>query len=91
MTKVKKATRKEKESVPIRDDLKIRVMEAKKALPPSGITSFFMQIYPEYDNTKGRSRLSNVLQTKSTDEDMTAKLEALVIMVQNEKNKQITT
>ena len=81
MKQQKKPTRKEKELLPIREDLKIRVLNAKKALPSSGVTSFFIELYPQYDNVKGRSLLSNVLQSRSTDSDITEKLEKLVSII----------
>lgn len=83
MAQVKKSTRKEKESEPLREDLKIRVMEARKKLPTSGVTSFFLKLYPEYDNVKKRSLLGNVLQGRSTDLDVTEKLEKMVIIIES--------
>lgn len=72
-----KYTRKEKEQKPPREDLIKRIKEAKEHLPKSGVTSFFLQLNPEYDNVKGKSRLQNVLQLKITDEEVTEKVEAL--------------
>jgi hypothetical protein len=69
--------------------LKIRVLNAKKDLPKSGITSlffhYFKKEYPETD--KNKSKLNNVLQTRTTDEDITNKLESLVDLLSNNKNK----
>ncbi len=84
MARQPKYTRKEKEQKPPREDLLKRVIEAKKLLPKSGITSFFLQLNPDYDNTKGRSRLANVLQFKITDEDVTIKIEALAKLMNTE-------
>ncbi len=75
----KKLTRKKKEVLPTSDDLKIRVLQAKKDLPKSGVTSLFFHYFTNYkDTVKNRSRLNNVLQTRLTDEDITEKLEQLV-------------
>lgn len=71
------------------EDLKIRVLNAKRELPKSGITSlffhYFKKEFPETDRNK--SKLSNVLQTRTTDEDVTKKLEYLVTLLNNNKNK----
>jgi hypothetical protein len=72
-----KLTRKEKEASPTREDLVKRVANAKGKLPPSGVSSFFINNYPEYDTVKGRSKVNNVLQFRVTDEDVTVKLEAI--------------
>jgi hypothetical protein len=72
-----KLTRKQKEAAPTREDLVTRVAGAKLKLPSSGVSSFFVNNYPEYDTTKGRSKVNNVLQFRITDEDITVKLEAL--------------
>lgn len=76
----KKLTRAEKEALPKSSDLKIRVLEAKKKLPSHGVTSLFFHYFKdEYtDSVKTKSKLSNVLQTRITDEDITIKLEELV-------------
>jgi phosphotransacetylase len=84
MANNKKLTLKEKQALPLNEDLKIRVLNAKKALPKSGITSFFLQLNPEFDNVKGRSLLNNVLQSRSTDERITERLERLVEVMQKE-------
>lgn len=84
MAKKKKLTLKEKQALPLNEDLKIRVLNAKKALPKSGITSFFLQLNPEFDNVKDRSLLNNVLQSRSTDERITERLERLVEIMQKE-------
>lgn len=84
MAQTPRYTRKEKESKPPREDLLKRVMAAKEQLPKSGITSFFLQLNPEYDTTSKRSRLANVLQFKITDEDITIKIEALAKLMNTE-------
>ena len=75
-----KKTLKEKLKVPLSEDLKIRVLEAKKRLPKSGVTSLFFHYFGDEfnDSVKNKSRLNNVLQTRITDENLTKKLEALV-------------
>lgn len=83
----KKLTRKEKENLPTSDDLKIRVLEAKKELPRNGVTSLFFHYFKKdyTDSVKNKSRLNNVLQTRITDEDITKKLEQLVELLKNNK------
>lgn len=80
-----KLTRKEKEALPKSDDLKIRVLQAKKELPKSGITSLFFHYFSETfsETVKNKSRLNNVLQTRLTDKDITEKLEQLVELLKN--------
>jgi hypothetical protein len=67
------------------EDLKIRVLEAKKDLPKSGVTSLFFHYFKnEYPETvRNKSKLSNVLQTRTTDENITEKLEKLVSLLIN--------
>jgi hypothetical protein len=91
MSKRKKLTRKEKEALPLREDLKIRVLEAKKHLPKSGVTSLFFHYFAdEYeDSVKNKSRLNNVLQIRVTDEDITKKLEKLVVLLTPSESKPI--
>lgn len=76
----KKPTRKEKEAAPLSEDLKIRVLNAKKELPNSGVTSLFFHYFEDdYKPTlKNKSRLNNVLQARITDEPITVRLEQLV-------------
>jgi len=64
----------------IRADLKIRVLEAKNKLPSHGLTALFFHYFKNdfTNSTKNKSKLSNVLQTRITDENMTVKLEELV-------------
>lgn len=79
MAKSRKLTRAQKESRPKSDDLKIRVLQAKKNLPTGVSSLFFHYFKDEYtDSVKNKSRLNNVLQTRVTDKDMTEKLEQLV-------------
>ncbi|QCW20359.1 hypothetical protein [Flavobacterium phage FPSV-S1] len=84
MANKKKLTLKEKQALPLNEDLKIRVLNAKKLLPKSGITSFFLQLNTEFDNVKGRSLLNNVLQSRSTDLLITEKLEKLAEIMQTQ-------
>lgn len=76
----KKPNRKEKETQPLSEDLKIRVLNAKKSLPSSGVTSLFFHYFKKdyKDTVKNKSRLNNVLQTRITDQAITEKLEELV-------------
>lgn len=78
-----KQTRKEKEAAPLSSDLKIRVLKAKKLLPASGVTSLFFHYFKEdyTESVKNKSRLNNVLQTRITDEDITKKIEELVVLL----------
>lgn len=87
MSKRKRLTLKEKESKPLKEDLKIRVLEAKKKLPKSGVTSLFFHYFKETfnDSVKNKSKLNNVLQLRITDENITKKLEELVELVTSKK------
>ena len=73
----RRLSRKEKEVQPIDNTLKSRVIEAKKNLPKSGVSSLLTFKYPELDTVKKRSLIGNVLQLRTTDQDITEKLEAL--------------
>lgn len=86
----KRKTRKEKEATPLNEDLKMRVLEAKKELPKSGITSLFFHYFAKdyLDTVKNKSRLNNVLQTRITDEDITKKLEELVVLLKPESTEE---
>jgi hypothetical protein len=79
----KKQTRKEKEAQPLSEDLKIRVLTAKKSLPSSGVTSLFFHYFKEeyLPSIKNKSRLNNVLQARVTDENITIRLEQLVTLL----------
>jgi hypothetical protein len=59
------------------DELKKRVIEAKRQLPPF-FGGTFLHVFPEYQNDKGRTRLTNVLQLRASDDQITEKLEKLV-------------
>lgn len=59
------------------DDLKQRVIKAKKDLPPYFMGAF-LHVFPEYQDQKGKSRVTNVLQLRVADEEITGKLEKLV-------------
>lgn len=89
MKQPKRPTAEEKKRVPADDSLKIRVINAKALLPKSGITSLLIFQFPELDTVKKRSLMSNVLQLRTTDKDITEKLEALVITLKTD-NKQVT-
>lgn len=70
---------------PTSEDLKIRVLEAKKLLPGSGVTSLFFHYFKDEDNdAKARAKLNNILQARITDEATTVKLEKLVELLKNE-------
>lgn len=59
------------------DELKLRVINAKKQLP-NGIVPLFVHVFPEFDTYKKRSRITNVLQLRIADLEITEKLEQLV-------------
>jgi hypothetical protein len=71
---------KKKERAPLKEDLKIRVLNAKKMLPRSGVTSLFFHYFKDNfnDSVKNKSKLNNVLQIRITDQEITEKLEELV-------------
>lgn len=80
----KRLTLAQKQRLPLSEDLKIRVLNAKKELPKSGITSLFFHYFKDFkDTVKNRSKLNNVLQTRTTDENITEKLERLVQLLIN--------
>lgn len=64
------------------NDLKSRVIEAKRNLP-NVIIPTFLHVFPELNTYKGRSRLTNVLQLRIADEDITQKLERLIEILKN--------
>jgi hypothetical protein len=66
------------------DDLKKRVIEAKKLLPPF-FGSTFLHVYPEYQTEKGRTKFTNVLQLRSSDVEITEKLEKLIEILNQNK------
>lgn len=67
------------------EDLKIRVLQAKKRLPKSGITSLFFHYFKDSfkNNKSNKSKLNNVLQTRITDQEITEKLEELAQLLEN--------
>jgi hypothetical protein len=84
MAKNKKPTRAEKIKAPLSSDLKIRVLNAKNNLPVHGLTALFFHYFTDFSDTvKNRSKLTNVLQTRITDENITLKLEELVELLKN--------
>jgi hypothetical protein len=85
MKNPRKPTAEEKKLQPTDHSLKIRVINAKLLLPKSGITTLLVFQFPELDTVKKRSLMSNVLQLRQTDADITEKLEALVLTLQNSK------
>jgi hypothetical protein len=74
------------------EELKIRVLNAKKNLPKSGVTSLFFHCFKtELKKTpKTYVKLNNVLQLRVTDEDYTCKLEILAVKL-DFTNKLLTT
>tara|TARA_R110000744_G_scaffold121116_2_gene225554 strand:- start:22742 stop:22993 length:252 start_codon:yes stop_codon:yes gene_type:complete len=82
-----KKTRFEKEGEPLKEDLKIRVLNAKKELPRSGVTSLFFHYFKDSfnDSIKNKSKLNNVLQLRVTDEEITEKLEELVELLTSQR------
>lgn len=70
-------------------DLKLRVLQAKKELPKSGVTSLFFHCFgDDYPETKeNKTKLNNVLQTRSTDQFITEKLEELVDLLKVDDNE----
>lgn len=67
------------------ENLKIRVLAAKKGLPKSGVTSLFFHYFKnDFPETKvNKSKLNNVLQVRAVDENITLKLESLVQLLIN--------
>lgn len=60
------------------DNLKLRILKAKTNKLPYQITAAFCNMFPAYDNEKGRKRVTEVLHTKYADKDITEKFETLV-------------
>jgi hypothetical protein len=85
MANSKKKTLAEKQAEPISEDLKIRILEARKKLPKSGVSTLFFHYFDaEYlDTVKNRSKVNNVLQCRQTDADVTAKIEKLVELLEH--------
>ena len=69
-----------------KDEIKIRVLEAKKFLPSSGITSLFFHHFTDVKkNYKNKVKLTNVLQLRTVDLDFTEKIESLVELIKPKK------
>lgn len=70
-------------------DLKMRVLKAKSNLPKSGVTSLFFHFFKdEYRDTKyNRDRLTNVLQSRVVDKEITENLESLVVLLSKNQKK----
>ena len=82
----KKPTAEEKKRLPTDDSLKIRVINAKASLPKRGITSLLVYQFQHLDTVKKRSLIANVLQLRTTDLDITDKLEDLVKQLNSDPN-----
>ena len=67
------------------DDLKARVIAVKKELPAAVVPAFIHK-FPEYDTYKKKSRVSNVLQLRIADADITEKLEQLAASLKPQSN-----
>jgi hypothetical protein len=67
------------------DELKQRVINAKKVLPHS-IVSMFAAKFPEYGSYKKRSRVANVVQLRIADVEITEKIEQLVEYFKSEND-----
>lgn len=67
------------------EDLKVRVLEAKKKLPKSGVTSLYFHYFEIPENSSKRTKLNNVLQLRSVDEKITQRLETLVEVLTKKK------
>jgi len=67
--------------------LKRRILNAKEKLPKSGITSVYFHYYKDEvpATAKNAQRLSNVLQLRVTDEKITERIEALVVLLTKNK------
>jgi len=65
---------------PSNEDLKRRVLDAKRDLPKSGVTSLFFHYFKKDfpETNKNKSKLNNVLQIRTVDQDLTERLEKLV-------------
>ena len=59
------------------DDLKQRVINAKKKLP-KGVVPLLAHKWSKYNTTKGIVKLTNIVQLKTVSEPVTKKLEQLV-------------
>lgn len=59
------------------ENLKMRVLEAKKNLPKSGVTSLYFHYFKIKETDKAKTKLNNVLQLRSASKDITERLEKL--------------
>ncbi|AGO48457.1 hypothetical protein Phi18:2_gp10 [Cellulophaga phage phi18:2] len=70
------------------EDLKKRVLDAKSSLPSSGVSSLFFRYYKDVKKTqKNRTKLNNILQLRSCDQDFTEKIEGLVKLLDSYKSE----
>jgi len=60
-----------------------RVIAVKKRLPKSGITSLFIQQFPNYKPTRMKNKVTAVLQFRSIDADVIEKLESIADKLSN--------
>ena len=60
------------------DDLKIRVLQAKKKLPAHGLTTLYFHVFKVLPTDKEKSKINNVLQLRTSDPEVTENLEKLV-------------
>lgn len=75
-----------------KENLKIRVLNAKGKLPKSGLTNLFFHYFKGVKkNDVNKVRLTNVLQTRVSDQEFTEKLEELVDLLSNENDKKTIT
>ena len=58
---------KKKERAPLKEDLKIRVLNAKKMLPRSGVTSLFFHYFKDTFNE--RRRIYKIKNRRKSNED----------------------
>jgi len=77
---------KENRKIRTTDELKRRVIEVKKKLP-TGIVPIFISKYPKFDNDKGRKKITNVIQLRIADVEITSKLESLAKLLSPESKK----
>jgi len=61
----------------LKSELIQRVIDVKKQLPSSGVTSLFVSMFPEYKQPAKRKKITAVLQFRSTDETIIELLEKI--------------
>lgn len=66
------------------DALKQRIINVKKELPGS-VVPLFIKIHPDFDTYKKKSRITNVLQLRIADLDITEKLERMAEQIKKMK------